>query len=133
MKMLVVDDEPIVLESCRRILADMGFESVFTTSADQALRVIVKEKIELLLIDIKMPGHDGMYLMREVKDKWPHIPIIVMSGYATEETIAEVSAMDAASFITKPFTPDEMLDAVCRVVEREFCRDKEKNNKSNKR
>lgn len=126
MKMLVVDDEPIVLESCRRILEDMGFESVLTTSADQALGAIMKEKFELLLIDIKMPGHDGMYLMREVKEKWPHIPIIVMSGYATEETIAEVSAMDAAFFIAKPFTPDEMLDAVCQVIEREFCRDKEK-------
>lgn len=126
MKMLVVDDEPIVLESCRRILADMGFESVLATSADQALQAIMKASFELLLIDIKMPGHDGMYLMREVKEKWPHIPIIVMSGYATAETIAEVSAMDAASFIAKPFTPDEMVDAVCQVVEREICREKEK-------
>ena len=63
-----------------------------------------------------MPGKDGMSLLREVKEKWPNIPVIVMSGYATTETVEQVSRTEAATFIAKPFTPDELVEAVAKVI-----------------
>jgi DNA-binding response OmpR family regulator len=119
MKILVVDDESIVLESCKRVLEADGFEASLVPSADKALDAMEHGDFALLLIDVKMPGHDGIYLMREVREKWPDMPIIVMSGYHTLETIEEAIETGADAFIPKPFTPDELLEKIRKVMEKE--------------
>jgi DNA-binding NtrC family response regulator len=124
MKILVVDDESIVLESCKRVLADC-FEVIPAMSVDAALEVIRREAIGVILLDIKMPGRDGMSLLREVKEKWPNIPVIVMSGYTTTETVELVSRTEAATFIAKPFTPDQLLRAVKTAVDQAAASGKE--------
>ena len=118
-KILVVDDEDIVLESCQAVFELEGFEAVFVPSADKALEAMKNEDFALLLIDVKMPKHDGMYLMEKIKEQWPGIPMIVMSGYYTEETIKEAIEMGAAEFVAKPFEPDELVETVRRVIEKE--------------
>jgi len=118
-KILVVDDERIVLDSCQKVLEAEGFEVYLVLSANRALETMKKEGFGLLLIDIKMPKRDGMYLMREVKKKWPDIPIIVMSGYPTTNTIEEAVKMEAAAFVAKPFTPDELLETIRQVIQKE--------------
>ena len=112
MKILVVDDENIVLESCRLVLETEGYEVILVSNCEAALKVIDEINPALLLIDLKMPGRDGMFLMGEVKQKWPELPVIVMSGYATTETIEAVSLRGASAFIPKPFTPEELLDTI---------------------
>ena len=87
--MLIIDDEDIVLESCRRIFSAEGFQVSCTTSPPEGLRLIADSFFDAILCDWKMPEQDGMYLMRAVKKQWPEIPIVVMSGYPTPETIAE--------------------------------------------
>jgi DNA-binding NtrC family response regulator len=119
MKILVVDDERIVLDSCQRVLEAEGFEVSLVPSASAALETMKKKGFGLLLVDIKMPEHDGMYLIREVKKKFPDIPIIVMSGYPTTDTIEEAVKMQAAAFIAKPFTPDEILEIIRQVIQKE--------------
>jgi DNA-binding NtrC family response regulator len=116
MKLLVVDDEDIVLKSCRRVLEAEGCEVLVAVSVAEALTVLEEVTPDLLLIDVKMPVHDGMELMRRVKDRRSDVPIIVMSGYATRETIREAEALGAATFIPKPFTPDELADTVSSVL-----------------
>lgn len=116
MKVLVVDDEAIVLKSCRMVLEAEGCEVISATSVDEALAILERQIPELLLIDVKMPVHNGMYLMRQVKEKRPGIPIIVMSGYATSETIKEAEDLGAATFLPKPFTPDELADTIKTVL-----------------
>jgi len=118
MNILVVDDENIVLDSCQRVLEADGFEVFLVPSADKALKAMKKEGFDLLLVDVKMPKHDGIYLMRKVKEKWPDIPIIVMSGYPTPDTITDGAKMGAAAFIAKPFTPDELLKTVQQVIQK---------------
>ena len=119
MKILVVDDEGIVLDSCQRVLEEDGLEVLLVTSADKAIMAIEDEEPSVLLMDVKMPVRDGMDLMREVKERWPDIPIIVMSGYDTTETIEEAVKMGAATFIAKPFTPDELLETIRQVIKKE--------------
>jgi DNA-binding NtrC family response regulator len=116
MKILVVDDDAIVIKSCRRILEAEGFEVSSVPGADQALEAIRTSDFDLLLIDVKMPKHDGMYLMREIKKNWPEIPTIIMSGYPTPETIAEVLRLGATLFIPKPFRPDELVKSIRQVL-----------------
>lgn len=116
MRVLVVDDEPIVLQSCRRVLEAEGWEMISASSVAEALSILESITPELLLVDVKMPVHDGMYLMRKVREKRPGIPIIVMSGYATSETIKEAEILGAAIFLPKPFTPDELADTLKSVA-----------------
>jgi DNA-binding NtrC family response regulator len=118
MKILVVDDDAIVIKSCRRILEAEGFEVLTVPSADEALEIVKKYDFDLLLIDVKMPKHDGMFLMREVKKHLAEIPIIVMSGYPTPETVADVLKLGATQFIPKPFRPDELVKTIRQVVQK---------------
>jgi DNA-binding NtrC family response regulator len=124
MKILVVDDEEIVLESCRAVLEEAGFEAALVPGADKALEAMNREDFALLLIDVKMPGHDGMYLIEEVKKQWSGKPIIVMSGYYTADTIHEAIRMGAATFITKPFEPEELISTIRQVMKKEECHGK---------
>jgi len=116
MKILVVDDDAIVIKSCKRILEAEGFEVSAVPGADNALEAMKTSDFDLMLIDVKMPKHDGMYLMREIKKNWPEIPTIIMSGYPTPETIAEVLRLGATLFIPKPFRPDELVKSVRQVI-----------------
>jgi len=119
MKILVVDDEGIVLDSCERVLNAEGYEVQVVTSAEEALATAEEFAPSLLIIDVKMPVHDGIYIMRELKRKNRRIPVIVMSGLSTEETIEESYNMGANIFLPKPFTPDELLAAVRQVLAKE--------------
>jgi DNA-binding NtrC family response regulator len=117
-KTLIVDDDPIVLDSCKRVFEAEGFEVCLVPSADQALEVMKNNIFDILLIDVKMPERDGIYLMRAVKKQWPEVPIVVMSGYPTPDTIAEGLQLGAEEFIAKPFTPDELLEIVRQVLQK---------------
>jgi DNA-binding response OmpR family regulator len=125
MKILVIDDEPVVLNSCRKVLEEDGFDVYLVPSADEALKAMKKEGFDLLLVDVKMPKHDGIYLMQKVKEKWSNVPIIVMSGYPTPDTITDGVKMGADAFIAKPFTPDELLETIRQVIQKEEYHGKE--------
>ena len=116
MKILVVDDDAIVIKSCKRILEAEGFEVSSVPGADNALETMKTSDFDLLLIDVKMPKRDGMYLMREIKKNWPEIPTIIMSGYPTPETISEVLKLGATLFIPKPFKPDELVKSIRQAL-----------------
>ena len=119
MRILVVDDEGIVLDSCRRILEPEGYEVISVASAGEAITAVEQENPSLLIVDIKMPGNDGIYLVRELKKGKRAVPVILMSGYSTEETVAQAEAIGASRFIAKPFTPRELLETVTAVIQKE--------------
>jgi DNA-binding response OmpR family regulator len=119
MRVLVVDDEGIVLNSCRRILEPEGYEVISAASAVEALAMVEKEYPSLLIADIKMPGKDGIYLVRELKKRSRVVPVIMMSGYSTAETVAQALSIGASRFIAKPFTPEELLETVTAVIPKE--------------
>ena len=112
MKLLIVDDDTMVLESCRRILAQEGYDVTLTSSAKEALEILSDRRFELMLVDVIMPEYDGIYLMGTVREEWPHMPVIVMSGYPTPEVMARGKHAGAFYFIAKPFDPDELLEAI---------------------
>ncbi len=116
MKVLVVDDEPIVLTSCRMVLEAEGCEVTMAGTVQEALAALEAQTFGLLLVDVKMPVLDGMYLVRQVRKNRPGMPIVVMSGYSTDDTVREALELGAATFIAKPFTPDELADTVRSVL-----------------
>jgi len=119
MKVLVVDDEGIVLDSCTVVLEDEGYEVLSVASAREAEKLCKTIEPALCIIDVKMPERDGMSLMQTIKTRWPDKPVIVMSGYATPETIHEAEEKGCAAFLAKPFTPDELMQKVRQVMHKE--------------
>ncbi len=118
MKILIVDDDAIVIRSCTRILEEQQFEITCVASADDALESARKTGFDLLLIDVVMPRHNGKYLLTEFKKISPDTPVIVMSGYSTPETISEMFRLGADKFIPKPFRPDELMEAIRQVLQK---------------
>ncbi len=116
MNILVVDDDPVVRASCRRILEGESHRVRLCTSAPEALAELSAGTCHLLLVDVIMPEYDGLYLIVQVRRDYPGLPILVMSGYPTPETIASGRQMGATHFIAKPFTPEELSAAVARAL-----------------
>ena len=122
-KILVVDDDPIVLESCRRVLEPEGYLVTCVPSAGDAFDNLEIGYFDLMIMDLKMPEQDGFYLLGKVKEKWPlerflELPVLVMTGYPTYETLRELKKSGVRQFIPKPFTPDELLAAVHKAMKR---------------
>ncbi len=114
-QILIVDDDRVVLASCRRILESEGYAVSLTSSVKEALQMLEEKNFDLLLVDVIMPEYDGMYLVGNARETLPNLPILVMSGYPTPETISSGIRMGATHFIAKPFTPDELITAVQRA------------------
>lgn len=118
MKVLVVDDDIIVIKSCTRILESEGYAVTTVPGADEALDILSDNSFDLLLLDVKMPKRDGLFLLKEIRKTMPDVPAIVMSGYPTPETIADVLKAGATQFIPKPFRPDELVSTIQQVMQR---------------
>ena len=116
MRVLVVDDDPIVLASCRRVLESKGFAVVTAASVDAAIVETLSHGFGLVIVDLKMPERDGLQLVQKVQTWGKPVPVIVMSGYPTSETVLSSLASGARAFLPKPFTPDELIAALQVVV-----------------
>jgi DNA-binding NtrC family response regulator len=117
-KVLVVDDDKIVIKSCVRILETEGFQVSTVPDADAAMEIVRQDTFDLMLIDVKMPKRDGLYLTKEIRKDFPVVPIVVMSGYSTPETVAEAFESGATKFIAKPFRPDELMHWIGQVLKK---------------
>ena len=130
-KILVVDDDRIVLDSCRRVLETEGYRVSVVSSAREAIEFLETEYIDLMIMDVKMPEKDGTFILEKIREKWPleywpELPVLVMSGYPTPDTIHDIRKRGARDFIPKPFTPDELLEAVHKALQRSHKHGKKK-------
>jgi DNA-binding NtrC family response regulator len=117
-RILVVDDEEIVLKSCRKILQGGGHEVTTTLSGEEAFGLLETEPFDIVITDMKMPGIDGLQVLERVKEKYPDIAVIMITGYSTVQSAVQAMKLGAFDYIPKPFTPDEVLMVVERVLEK---------------
>ena len=111
-KILIVDDETSILESLEGILSDEGFSPVCAESAEEGLKLIDGGDIDLVLLDIWMPGMDGLAALEEIKKREPVLPVIMISGHGNIETAVKATKMGAFDFIEKPPSYDKIVVAV---------------------
>jgi signal transduction histidine kinase len=115
---LVVDDEKGIRDGSERILARMGCQVLTATQGDEALKILRKETAPIVLLDMKMPGMDGMEVLKRIRKMDETILVIVITGYATVETAIEAMKQGAYDFIPKPFEPDQLRIVVNRALEK---------------
>lgn len=112
MRALIVDDDQVVLASCRKVLEAEDIEVETVSSVAQAVDTLERREFDFLLADVKMPVEDGFSLLVRIAGRWPRLPVVVMSGFSTDETVARGYELGAARFIAKPFVPDELVEVV---------------------
>ncbi|HNX38178.1 MAG TPA: sigma-54 dependent transcriptional regulator [Candidatus Cloacimonadota bacterium] len=115
-QLLIVDDSPDTLEMLRRKLGPKGFSCHTATSVNQALEIIDTIPIELVLTDYKMPQATGLDLIRHLHENHPRIKVIMITGYPTIEGAIEAVKVGAEEYLTKPFTDEELFEAINQVM-----------------
>ena len=123
-RMLIIYDEEIVLDSCRKIFAAEGFEVVTTTSPAEGLKLASDSSFDVILCDWKMPGFDGMNVVEELDRRSPDSAMIMISGYPSVGRATEAMKRGAMDYVAKPFTPDEISGAVKKAARRKVTEEK---------
>jgi DNA-binding NtrC family response regulator len=115
-RILVIDDDAIACEFLQEALSRAGYEVDAFTSAKKALREDLSA-YDLLMSDIRMPDMDGVQFLRQAHEKWPDLPVILMTAYGSLETTMEALRLGAWDYISKPFSPDQIRDMVKKVLD----------------
>jgi len=116
-RILIVDDELVVRDSLGKWFTSEGYAAQPVASAREALETIQQKEFDIALIDIKMPGMDGMELQARLKEADPDLTLIIMTGYASVETAVQSLKRGAYDYITKPVDPDELSHLVGNALE----------------
>jgi CheY-like chemotaxis protein len=109
---LIVEDEAIVRESLRDWLKDVGYEVETAEEGEEALEKIEKQEFSVAVLDIRLPGKNGLEVLREATEKDPKIKGIVITAYPSVETAVEAMRMGAVDYIVKPFAPDALEKSI---------------------
>jgi Response regulator containing CheY-like receiver, AAA-type ATPase, and DNA-binding domains len=113
---LVVDDEPVVRDFLKRCLEGWGYSVKQAGSAAEALECMMARPASVVLCDIKMPDHDGLWLAEQLRARWPDTAVVMTTATDNVETIAKSRELGAVDYLTKPIAPEQLLQAVRRVT-----------------
>ncbi|TFG93809.1 MAG: sigma-54-dependent Fis family transcriptional regulator [Syntrophobacterales bacterium] len=114
---LIVDDEESICQSLKGILSDEGYEVLTAQSGEECLDIIEEELPGLVLLDIWLPGIDGIETLKRIKSKYPRMQIIMISGHGTVESAVATTKLGAFDFVEKPLSLDKILLAVNHALD----------------
>ncbi|RKY85236.1 sigma-54-dependent Fis family transcriptional regulator [candidate division KSB1 bacterium] len=117
-KILIVDDEKKMRDSLSDILSFKGYKTIKAKNGEETMNIIVNDVVDLILLDIKMPGMDGIKTLREIKKIEPHLPVIMISGYGTIRDAVEATKLGAYDYIEKPVEAERLFLTVQNALER---------------
>jgi CheY-like chemotaxis protein len=115
-RILVVDDEDIVCRSYERVLGNAGFEVEKAHNGAEALATIGKRDYDVMLADLRMPGMDGLQIVRKLRQTHPKMPVIVITGYPSQDTLQEAARLGVTEYLTKPVAPDVLTQATTQAL-----------------
>lgn len=114
---LVVDDEQSVRNSLKMILEYERFEVEFAENGETALKKLITASVDVVLLDVKMAGMDGIEVLQRIREKKAHLPVIMISGHGTIETAVEATKLGAYDFLPKPLDRDKLLVTIRNALQ----------------
>ena len=114
---LVVDDEKVIRDGCSRILAPEGYRVLTAIHGQDALEVMARGLVDVVLCDLKMPVMGAVELLEAVGVNYPDVPVIIITGHGTVESAVECMRKGAYDFITKPFRKESIFITIKRALE----------------
>jgi len=112
LRVLIVEDEPVICDGCRLVLGERGYRVEICRTGKQGLLALEREAYDVLLLDLKLPDLDGMEILKILRQEKPGLPVIIMTGYSTTSSAVEAMKLGAADYLAKPFSDDELLEAL---------------------
>jgi len=116
LNLLIVDDERVVREGCRDVAQALGFSTFTAENADQAYKILDSTSVDVILLDLRLPGIGGLEALRQIKQRRPETVVIVATGYATVQSAVQAMKHGAYDYVTKPFNMDELRLLLDRVT-----------------
>ena len=120
-KILAVDREEIILLAIKKALKnDNNFEYIISSSqtALDGLKLVRNESFDIILIDLVLPGINGIEVLKRIKKIYPYVPIIILSGYPSEKISSDSVLNGASGLLIKPFTSDELKNMIYNILEK---------------
>jgi len=109
---LVIDDEDIVRALFREVLAEIGHMVLTAKDGAEGLELVKREEVDLVFLDLKMPGMNGVEVFREIKTKKPTLPVVIITGYPDSDMMVQALAQGPFAIMNKPFSCRDILEAV---------------------
>ncbi|MDN4606020.1 response regulator [Sporosarcina highlanderae] len=114
--LLIVDDQPGIRLLLSEVFSKEGLETRLASNGVEALNLVGERKPDCVLLDMKMPGMDGIEVLKRIKQKNPYIPVFMMTAYGETELTEQATQHGAEQYFTKPFNIYEVRDAVMKVI-----------------
>ncbi len=116
LNLLIVDDERAIREVCREVAQSLGFNTSVADSAEHAYRILDSQNVDVLLLDLKLPGANGLEALQQIRGRRPDTAIVVVTGYGTVQSAVHAMKNGAYDYVTKPFSMDELKLLLQRVA-----------------
>ena len=110
-RILIVDDDEVVRQSYFRSLAGARHKVEAAWNGTEALRAMERHPYDVILLDLRMPGMDGMTVLKTIKERWPESEVVVITGHASLETVKQAVELGACDYLSKPVGPDQVIHA----------------------
>jgi len=117
---LVVDDEDVVRRSYARILGEMDCVTQAAADGEQALHAMEQRAFDVILLDVRMPGAQGLDVLKSIKRRWPASEVVIITGYPTVESARQALQLGACDYLAKPADPDEVIGAARGAMRRKM-------------
>jgi formate/nitrite transporter len=123
-KMLIIDDDEIILRSCRKVFEKEGFAVITTATPQEGLKLVLENNFDVILVDWMMPGFDGMDVVDEIDRRSPNSAMVMISAHPSVGRATEAMKRGAMDYVAKPFKPSEIIEAVKKAVQRKVTEEK---------
>lgn len=118
-QILVIDDEKNIRLTMVHSLEPLGMAVRTAVNGEDALQVLGGSQFGLVFLDLKLPGMDGLDVLRRIKDQWPKIRVVIITAHGTVQSAVDAMKLGAVDFVQKPFSPGEIREIALQVMERE--------------
>lgn len=115
-RILLVDDEPDIIQLLSQILSSEGYDILTAPDGDRAVEILDRERVDATLLDILMPNRNGMSVLRHIRDHHPTIKTIMLTGYIDLQYAMEAKKMGAVDYISKPYKLETILSTLERAL-----------------
>ena len=109
MRLMLVDDEERFLQTTQKMLTKKGYEALTATSGAECLKKLAEELVHVVILDVKMPGMDGVETLKQIKQRFPLVEVIMLTGHATTESAVEGMKLGATDYLTKPSSVEDLI------------------------
>ena len=109
-QILIVDDNPHMSSLLSDILDFFDYKAMGARDGEEALKILIEESFDMVITDLRMPKMGGMDLLHNIKEKFPHMPVVIITGFGTDSSRSDAFAAQADGFLAKPFKVEEIKE-----------------------